>query len=1126
MRFGVLGPLEVWTAEGRVVRVPEVKVRTLLADLLAHHGHVVPSGRLIEDLWGGSTFTARPAASLQAKVSQLRRALEDAEPGARDLVAHRSPGYVLDVPADALDVGVFRSLVAEARATADAGARARLFTEALALWRGAAFADFAEQPFVRATAAGMEEERLTAVEEHAEARLELGEHSLLIGELTELVDRFPLREGLRAAQMRALYRAGRPAEALDSYRELRRRLDEELGLTPGPALDALQGAILRHGPEVAPPESRRRTPPASGTRRRTNLPAPVNALVGRDEAVADVRALLADRRLVTLTGPGGVGKTRLATAVAGESADAFPDGAWLVELAGVRDSAERMASQELLAEQVMAVLGVRDATFDGRSGGSAQRLADALACRRLLLVLDNCEHVTDAVAGLASWLLSGAAGLRILTTSQVPLRVSGETVWPVPPLTAPSPDEKGLDALRESSAVRLFAERARSADPGFVLDAATAPKVADLCRRLDGIPLALELAATRVRALGVDELHDRLDDRFRLLTSGYRDAPRRHRTLRATLDWSWSLLGVREQTVLRRLAVFADGCGLEAAERVCAGLGADGTRGPGGTRAPDSPGAGASGGAADDVLEVMASLVERSLALRVDTPGGPRYRLPESVAAYAARKLRDAGESADVAARHMRYCAELAERARPLLYGREQRRWLRRLDSESADFQRALEEAHRTGAADVALRLANALTWYRFLRGRLYEGRRALATALDTAGDAAPEARAEARTWQAGLALLLGGHGRDADVAPPREPAGAERTVERARADWFLAFAQWNVGALSAGERRVRRAMDDFRVRRDAWGTAAALGTRVALALARGDLDGLHDDALEVRARFAALGESWGQLQAIEVLSVLAEINGDYEEAARLHREGLRIAESLELWAAVSRKLSGLGRIALLDGRYGEAEDFHGRALRLAAEQGNRPAEQFAALGLALGARREGRLDTARELLRPWLAWNRSRHDAPGLALVLAELGFIAEQYGDAAQALALHQEGLAAARTTEDPRSVALALEGLAGARSLAGDAAPAARLLGAAAAARRAAGAPQPTAEQGDVERIAARVRQALGDETFGREFARGAAEGFADGFARGSAGASAAEHGPGSARTGVDDLCVHPR
>ncbi|MEV5411235.1 BTAD domain-containing putative transcriptional regulator [Thermopolyspora sp. NPDC052614] len=506
MRFGVLGPLAVWTDHGEPVTVPGRKVRALLADLLVHEGRAVPVDRLVEDLWGEAA-PADPTAALHVRVSQLRRALEGGEPGGRELVVSQAPGYAVRVGADGVIGGVasgfvggfvggvdanrFADLVGRAQQVADARTRAALLGEALELWRGPYLADFADDEFVRAVAAHWEERRLAAVEAWAEARLELGEHHELVGELGERVARHPYRERLRAAHLRALHRSGRTGEALDGFQELRRLLADELGLDPGPELTALHRAILAGDPaEDAPAPVTRPARPLG------NLPAPVTDLVGRDHDVPRVRELLAAGRLVTLTGPGGVGKTSVALAAARAlaSAETYPDGVWLVDLTVWDGSGDA-------AEPVLSVLSIPETPGDTRPPG--ERLADALRERRTLLVLDNCEHVIEPVADLVAALLPAAPGLRVLATGREPLRLRGEARWELPPLDVPDTDD--VERLARCSAVRLFLARS-----GLVADPETIGAVAEVCRRLDGIPLALELAATRAPALGVTELAARL----------------------------------------------------------------------------------------------------------------------------------------------------------------------------------------------------------------------------------------------------------------------------------------------------------------------------------------------------------------------------------------------------------------------------------------------------------------------------------------------------------------------------------------------------------------------------------------------------------------------------------------
>ncbi|MGW4892992.1 AfsR/SARP family transcriptional regulator [Kitasatospora sp. NPDC004240] len=1037
MRIGVLGPLEMWDGAGRPVEVRGRRLRALLIRLAIEGGGAVTSERLVEDLWGACP-PAAPGNALHTLVSRLRGA------GGRDLVAGAAGGYRLAVAPEAIDAGEFERLAASARALPAPAQRARVLREALALWRGPALADVADAAFAGPAVHRLQELRLSAVEERAAAELLLGGGGHLVAELEGLAAAHPLRERLRGQLMRALVAAGRRAAALQVYEDLRRELAERLGVDPSPELAALHLALLR-GEQALAPTGEQAPPPAhagpdSATTagggavgyaaprpRRGNLPAALTAFVGREEDCASVGHLLRTARLVTLTGPGGVGKTRLASEVAARLVPHNPDGVWLVPLAPVDTSAD-------VPRAVLAAVGIPDAMRMGEAAdgtGAVERLLDALENRHLVLVLDNCEHLLDAVAHLAARLLARAPHVRVLATGREALGITGERLHPVPPLPLPERDAGPREAL-EYAAVRLFAERAGAVRPGFRVDEATAPLVVGICRELDGIPLAIELAAARTRSLTPGQIAARLGDRFRLLTGGDRTALPRHRTLRAVVDWSWELLDDTERAVLRRLSVFAGGATPEHAERVCAPKSAD----------------------AADVPDVLASLIDKSLVTATgdDGSGGVRYHLLETVRAYAAERLEESGEGARTRAAHAACLLALAERADPELRRRDQMAWAARLGAERDNHHAALRHAVDSGDAATALRLLGALAWYWIIGDHATEAGTWALAIRELAGEQAPPGLEDAYAMCTFIAVLVTTLGGDR----PADPDGMRRAATTALAHLperprhpVLFLARPGCALLLGDLPRARRNLRELLPHPDPWLRATAHVGLGHLALNQGRLEEAATELGHGYRQLRNLGERWGRNTAIGGLLELALIRGDGPEAVRLGEEAHDAGAG-----------TGPQRCALVLVQLGRARAEVGdlAGARRDIEQGVRTAERLgqhsdaAAALLALSdlARRAGDLAAARGPLLRALELLGPRAERPDhrrmAALVLSRLGCLAEQEDDLAAAADRHARALAMAATlrTADHHTLATATEGLAALAAARGDNERAAELLG----------------------------------------------------------------------------------
>lgn len=732
MRIGLLGTLQVTDDAGEPVRVGGNRVRALLILLALEADQVISASTLIDCLWGhGDELPSDAPNALQSLISRLRSVLG---PG----VIESSPsGYRLSVSPQDIDVAAFEAQArdgARALADGDPETAVRVLRAALGLWRGPALADVADAPFATGAARLLSELRAAATLDRVEADLILGAD--VVPELRALTAADPLAERPRALLMRALAAGGRQAAALAEYREVRELLANELGVDPSPRLEQVHLDVLRQE-NFYPgrhPGVRRGGPGALSSPADTaaapspaRSPSWLTSFVGRDDDVSGVLKKLAEDRLVTLTGPGGVGKTRLAAEVAAR----LGGPACFTELAPAADPAA-------VPRAVLGALGLGSHAigFAAEAAAAAaadplDRVCDALARREIVLVLDNCEQVVSAAAALAERVLAGCPRVRIVATSREPLRISGETLWVLPPLPVPAPAPSALSPgpgadlpapagpgpaagapaplnldisdISRSPAVRLLRDRGAAVRPGFEVNAANADAIARICRALDGMPLAIELAAVWLRTLTPAQLAERLDDRFALLTGGSRTALPRHQTLRAVVDWSWELLSEPERVLARRLAVFPVGATLTAAEQVCA----------------DRPGPGGAGLPRGMVLPALSGLVAKSILAATDGPDGvPRYRMLETVRAYCLERLTEAADGDYVRAACAAYYLNLAETGDPMLRTAGQGRWFREFSAEQDNMHAALGWAIERGDAETAYRFIRALAYYWVQHGR------------------------------------------------------------------------------------------------------------------------------------------------------------------------------------------------------------------------------------------------------------------------------------------------------------------------------------------------------------------------------------------------------------------------
>jgi predicted ATPase/DNA-binding SARP family transcriptional activator len=1055
VRIGILGPLDVRDEAARPVEVAGRRLRALLVRLAAEAGRPVSAERLLDDLWDGAP-PAGGGNALQALVSRLRGV------AGRDVVEHGPGGYRLGIDPAEVDAVAFERGVAAARAEDDPARRAGGLRAVLALWRGPALADVADADFAYGIVTRLEELRLAAVEDRVEAELALGRPVPPVAELEPLAAANPLRERLRGQFMRALYAAGRQAEALEVYEETRRALADRLGVDPSPELAAVHLSILRREDPAPAPAA---AAPAILSSPRTNLPAQLTSFVGREEESRRVGKLLRETRLVTLTGPGGAGKTRLAGESAAALVEEMPDGVWFVPLAPVSDPAD-------VVQAVLAALGVPETVRPGETRVAVrplERLTDFLAAKQMVAVLDNCEHVVDEVARLVDHVLAQAPGVRVLATSREPLGITGESLCPVPSLPLPHEDITDPAEALGYASVRLFADRAAAVRSGFTVDGGTVADVVEICRALDGIPLAIELAAARLRALTSGQVAARLGDRFRLLTGGSRTALPRHRTLRAVVDWSWELLDDAERAVLRRLSVFAGGAAPEAAVAVC------------GLDEVDP----------HDVIDVVAALIDKSLVM-ADGDADVRYRLLETVRVYAAERLEQAGETRRVRDAHAGHLVRLAERVEPELRRHDQLLWVERIAAERDNITVAFRHVIDTGDAETGLRLIAALLWFWVLRDMEREAGGWAVAVRGMVGGTAPPGLEEAYALCAVTAGLVSEMTKE--PGPTQDSMqetldGILAVVPDAPRHPVLALIEPTSAIFHGDIGEVRRRLRGVQDHPDPWVRAIARVLRAHMGIHSGDIEEAATEAADGYARLRDLGDRFGMIVALGAMMQVALARDEPAEAVRFGEEAYGYATvgvSPEQGAAILTQLAQ-ARARLGDVARAREDLEHAMAqMERIGEFADAATASLLLCELALG---EGDREAARALAGNAYAWVERRGHRPDFAQAVrrtySRLGCLAEEDGDLDAARDWHLKTFTGLRNDAlmgNP-TVASLVEGLAAYAAARGRFVRAAELLG---TAHNLHGYRDVASYE--VGRTLAAATQALGDTAFDAAYERG--------------------------------------